>query len=112
MSNRINAGDRAKQEFTEPEWTAKGERRAVVAFAGVETPWIKTGTPCNFAYVNYCIESSLKNDALVYMTMAEAVGKRIVTRYLVAAAGICTLIGLGMLATLPVVLSRGRGQQA
>ena len=112
MSNRTSTGDRAKQEFSDPEWTAKREWRAVVAFAEGETVWISTGTLCNLACVNYCVESSLKNEALVYKTRAEVGGNRVVASYFVVAAGICTVIGRGMLATLPVVLSRWREQQA
>ncbi len=57
--------------FTDPVWTAKGERRAYVAFTGLETLWINTGTLCNITCVDCYIESSPKNDALAYISRAE-----------------------------------------
>ena len=38
---------------------------------GLTTLWINTGTLCNLACVNCYIESSPKNDALVYISLAE-----------------------------------------
>ena len=74
MSNRT----RVKQapavpigKFTDAEFTAKGERRAVVPFTGLQTLWFNTGTLCNIACTNCYIESSPKNDALVYLSRAE-----------------------------------------
>jgi hypothetical protein len=52
--------------------TAKGERRAHVALGRLETLWINTGTLCNLACKSCYIESSPTNDALVYLTLAEA----------------------------------------
>lgn len=62
----------AVKKFTNPMWTVKGERRAVVPFTGLDTLWLNTGTLCNIACANCYIESTPKNDALVYLTRAEA----------------------------------------
>lgn len=59
------------EKFSDPLFTAKGERRAVVPFTGLATLWFNTGTLCNIACTNCYIESSPKNDALVYLTRAE-----------------------------------------
>jgi uncharacterized Fe-S cluster-containing radical SAM superfamily protein len=64
--------DRAK--FRDPLTTAKGEPRAHVALDRLETLWINTGTLCNLACKSCYIESSPTNDALVYLSLAEAEG--------------------------------------
>ena len=51
--------------------TAKGEARAFVDMPQLDTLWINTGTLCNITCENCYIESSPKNDALVYMTFQE-----------------------------------------
>jgi hypothetical protein len=61
----------ARAKFADPVWTAKGERRATVPFDRLATLWFNTGTLCNIACKNCYIESSPKNDALVYLTRAE-----------------------------------------
>lgn len=61
----------AREKFTDPDWTAKGERRASVGLDRLETLWINTGTLCNIACRNCYIESSPSNDRLAYMTTAE-----------------------------------------
>lgn len=58
-------------KFTDPDVTAKGEARARVALKRLDTLWINTGTLCNITCVNCYIESSPKNDRLVYITRAE-----------------------------------------
>ena len=58
-------------KFRDPFLTAKGEERAEVALTKPETLWFNTGTLCNIECVNCYIESSPKNDALVYLTTAE-----------------------------------------
>ena len=52
--------------------TAKGEPRAHVKLERLETLWINTGTLCNLACKSCYIESSPTNDALVYLSLAEA----------------------------------------
>ncbi len=59
------------RKFRNPDITAKGERRASVALAKLETLWFNTGTLCNLTCTNCYIESSPTNDALVYLTPAE-----------------------------------------
>ncbi len=58
-------------KFRDPLLTAKGERRAHVAMQGLRTLWINTGTLCNLACKTCYIESSPRNDALVYPTLSE-----------------------------------------
>jgi sulfatase maturation enzyme AslB (radical SAM superfamily) len=58
-------------KFADPDWTAKGEPRAVVPLAELRTLWINTGTLCNITCSNCYIESSPTNDRLVYITAAE-----------------------------------------
>jgi uncharacterized Fe-S cluster-containing radical SAM superfamily protein len=73
-------------KFRDPILTAKGERRATVAFAGLETLWFNTGTLCNITCRRCYIESSPRNDRLEYLTASE------VETYLdqIAAAGMRT----------------------
>jgi MoaA/NifB/PqqE/SkfB family radical SAM enzyme len=59
-------------KFSDPRTTAKGEKRAKVAIDRLETLWINTGTLCNLACASCYIESSPTNDALAYLTLAEA----------------------------------------
>lgn len=73
-------------KFRDPLVTAKGEPRASVAMTGLDTLWFNTGTLCNLACKSCYIESSPRNDALVYISLAE------VTAYLdeIAALGLPT----------------------
>jgi uncharacterized Fe-S cluster-containing radical SAM superfamily protein len=59
------------RKFQDPFLTAKGERRARVALKALETLWFNTGTLCNLTCHHCYIESSPKNDRLVYLTAAE-----------------------------------------
>lgn len=59
------------QKFSDPDVTLTGEARASVPLDHLETLWINTGTLCNITCVNCYIESSPKNDRLVYITAAE-----------------------------------------
>ena len=59
------------RKFQDPELTASGERRAAVAFTGLDTLWFNTGTLCNIECANCYIESSPDNDRLVYLTAEE-----------------------------------------
>jgi sulfatase maturation enzyme AslB (radical SAM superfamily) len=59
-------------KFRDPLVTAKGEERAEVALQRLETLWLNTGTLCNLACTSCYIESSPVNDALVYLSLAEA----------------------------------------
>jgi uncharacterized Fe-S cluster-containing radical SAM superfamily protein len=59
------------RKFQDPFITANGERRAQVALKALETLWFNTGTLCNLTCGHCYIESSPKNDRLVYLTPAE-----------------------------------------
>jgi uncharacterized Fe-S cluster-containing radical SAM superfamily protein len=58
-------------KFKDARITAKGETRAHVALKSLETLWFNTGTLCNLTCRNCYIESSPRNDRLVYLTAAE-----------------------------------------
>ena len=62
------------RKFEDPFITAKGERRAWVALKSLDTLWFNTGTLCNLTCQHCYIESSPKNDRLVYLTAAEVAG--------------------------------------
>ncbi len=59
-------------KFTDPVVTLSGAPRAVVPLNGLQTLWFNTGTLCNLACENCYIESSPRNDRLVYLGRAEA----------------------------------------
>ena len=59
------------RKFQDPYTTAKGERRAHVALKSLDTLWFNTGTLCNLTCGHCYIESSPKNDRLVYLTAVE-----------------------------------------
>lgn len=59
--------------FTDPDLTARGEPRAHVSWTGLSTLWLNTGTLCNIECANCYIESSPKNDRLVYLSLADVV---------------------------------------
>src|SRR5215468_2131667 len=58
-------------KFKDALITAKGEERAHVGLRALETLWFNTGTLCNLTCRNCYIESSPRNDSLVYLTAAE-----------------------------------------
>ena len=60
-------------KFSNPLITRDGDQRAFVEFNGFETLWFNTGTLCNIACSNCYIESSPKNDRLVYLSLADVV---------------------------------------
>ena len=59
------------RKFQDPFVTAKGEPRARVALKSLDTLWFNTGTLCNLTCRHCYIESSPKNDRLVYLTAAQ-----------------------------------------
>jgi hypothetical protein len=61
----------AMEKFRDPFVTAKGEARASVALKALDTLWFNTGTLCNLTCRNCYIESSPRNDRLMYLTRAE-----------------------------------------
>ncbi len=60
-------------KFVDPDRTSAGEQRAFVALDRLETLWFNTGTLCNIECANCYIESSPKNDRLVYLTTDDVV---------------------------------------
>lgn len=60
------------RKFVDPLRTLDGSLRASVALTRLETLWFNTGTLCNIACANCYIESSPTNDALAYLTRADA----------------------------------------
>jgi MoaA/NifB/PqqE/SkfB family radical SAM enzyme len=66
----------ARAKFSDPFRTARGETRAWVAPDRLHTLWFNTGTLCNLTCQTCYIESSPRNDRLVYLSAAE------VARYL------------------------------
>jgi len=58
-------------KFRDPLVTASGEPRAVAALTALRTLWVNTGTLCNITCRNCYIESSPRNDTLVYFSAAE-----------------------------------------
>lgn len=58
-------------KFKDAWITARGETRAHVGLKALETLWFNTGTLCNLTCRNCYIESSPRNDRLVYLTTGE-----------------------------------------
>jgi len=58
-------------KFINPNVTAKGEQRAVVALTRLKTLWFNTGSLCNISCQNCYMESTPSNDSLVYLTAEE-----------------------------------------
>ena len=54
-------------KFSNPQFTASGEMRATVDFVELRTLWFNTGTLCNLKCKHCYIESSPRNDRLVYL---------------------------------------------
>lgn len=61
----------APGKFKDPALTATGAPRARVALTQLETLWFNTGTLCNLSCANCYIESTPRNDALVYLSASE-----------------------------------------
>jgi uncharacterized Fe-S cluster-containing radical SAM superfamily protein len=59
------------RKFQNPVTTAAGDRRATVPLTALDTLWFNTGTLCNLTCQHCYIESSPRNDRLVYLTAAE-----------------------------------------
>jgi uncharacterized radical SAM superfamily Fe-S cluster-containing enzyme len=59
---------RPRPRFADPERTTTNERYARVALARLETLWFNTGTLCNIACTGCYIESTPRNDRLLYLS--------------------------------------------
>ena len=100
-------------KFRDPLVTASGEARASVALRALETLWFNTGTLCNLTCRNCYIESSPRNDRLVYLTATEVetyldeiARDRLPTR-LIGFTGGEPFMNPAIIAMLQAVLSRG-----
>ena len=58
-------------KFKDPITTIDGSKRAFIEAKKIKTLWFNTGTLCNIECKNCYIESSPKNDRLVYLTFNE-----------------------------------------
>lgn len=76
MSNNQAAETRSLDpgKFRDPDVTAKGEKRAVVALTRLGTVWFNTGSLCNLSCHGCYMESGPTNDRLVYLTADEVAG--------------------------------------
>tara|TARA_B110000208_G_scaffold143933_1_gene173616 strand:- start:24 stop:944 length:921 start_codon:yes stop_codon:yes gene_type:complete len=63
--------DVSENKFKDPITTADGSTRAFIEAKKIKTLWFNTGTLCNIECKNCYIESSPKNDRLVYITFEE-----------------------------------------
>ena len=105
--------DYSPQKFSDPFITLKGEIRASVAYTGTRTLWFNTGTLCNIQCVNCYIESSPRNDRLVFLTLDDV--KPYLDELEAAGEGGCEIGFTGgepfmapqMIAILDEALSRG-----
>ncbi len=61
----------SENKFKDPILTADGSKRAFIEAKKIKTLWFNTGTLCNIECKNCYIESSPKNDRLVYITIEE-----------------------------------------
>lgn len=61
----------APEKFQNRTRTADGQQRASVPLRDPSVLWFNTGTLCNISCVNCYIESSPRNDALVYLSLAD-----------------------------------------
>ena len=68
---RIIAKATTPGKFVDPDLTADGKPRARVALDRLSTLWFNTGTLCNLACGHCYIESSPRNDRLVYLGRGE-----------------------------------------
>jgi pyruvate-formate lyase-activating enzyme len=101
------------RKFRDPLVTARGEPRAQVALHTLETLWFNTGTLCNLTCRHCYIESSPRNDRLVYLSAAEVLeyldeiaALRLGTR-LIAFTGGEPFMNRELPAMLDAVLARG-----
>lgn len=58
-------------KFRDPDITAKGEKRAVVALTRLRTLWFNAGSLCNITCRNCYMDSSPTNDRLAYLDLGE-----------------------------------------
>lgn len=64
----------APAKFRDPDRTAKGEPRAVVALSRLRTLWFNTGSRCNLACPGCYMESGPDNGRLAYLSVEDVLG--------------------------------------
>ena len=62
-----------ESKFSQQEITLQGAPRAFVEFQGPKTLWFNTGTLCNLECSNCYIESSPRNNRLVYLSKVDVI---------------------------------------
>jgi uncharacterized radical SAM superfamily Fe-S cluster-containing enzyme len=72
-NDRARVSPLAPDKFKDPARTAAGVPRARVELNRLQTLWINTGTLCNITCRNCYIESSPKNDRLIYIRRSEVI---------------------------------------
>jgi len=101
-------------KFRDPLVTLTGALRARVALRALDTLWFNTGTLCNLACEHCYIESSPKNDRLIYLSAAEVgdyldeIDRLGLGTSLIGFTGGEPFMNLDLPAMLDDVLSRGR----
>jgi len=58
-------------KFTDPWFTADGQKRASVELQSLKTLWFNTGSLCNLSCNNCYIESDPRNDRLAYLSIED-----------------------------------------
>ncbi|MEC9379601.1 MAG: radical SAM protein [Candidatus Latescibacterota bacterium] len=71
MTQTVTTSVLDPRKFRDPDLTADGDERAHVGLTKLDTLWFNTGTLCNLECVTCYIESSPRNDRLVYLTADE-----------------------------------------
>lgn len=70
-TNLHPANEQILRKFVDPDVTAKGEQRAVVALTHLKTLWFNTGSLCNITCQNCYMDSSPSNDQLAYLSLQD-----------------------------------------
>jgi len=71
MLDGVQPAPARRLKFSDPDRTQSGAPRAEVAFRGLKTLWVNTGTLCNIACANCYIDSSPTNDRLAYFRLGD-----------------------------------------
>lgn len=99
------------EKFVNPKITAKGDLRASVHLKELKTLWFNTGTLCNLSCENCYIESSPKNDRLVYLNSDDVKSyldeKSIASVQLIGITGGEPFLNPNIIAILELILKRG-----
>ena len=83
----VAARSRDPGKFRDRLRTATGEPRAQVALKSLDTLWFNTGTLCNLTCGHCYIESSPRNDRLVYLSVADVLNTSTRSRHCGSAPG-------------------------